>query len=89
MIQEKVVNEISLNFPELFIVEKYAKIGFKNQGWSCYFLNSSGQKIRNITKMEHTRLFFFTFFVSFFYDVDDDDDDDDDDDHTKTDFCNK
>ena len=30
MIQEKVVNEISLNFPELFIVEKYAKIGFKN-----------------------------------------------------------
>ena len=23
-------NEISLNFPELFIVEKYAKIGFKN-----------------------------------------------------------
>ena len=30
MIQEKVVNEISLNFPELFIVEKCAKIGFKN-----------------------------------------------------------
>ena len=30
MIQEKVVNEISLNIPELFIVEKYAKIGFKN-----------------------------------------------------------
>ena len=29
-------------------------------------LSSRGQKIQNITKFEHTRLFLFTFLVSFF-----------------------
>ena len=32
MIQQELVYEISLNFPELFIIEKYVKISFKNQG---------------------------------------------------------
>ena len=30
------------------------------------FLSSRGQKIKNITKIEHTWLLLFTFFVSFF-----------------------
>ena len=54
------------NFPELFIIWKYVKIRFKNWGSPCYFLSSRGQKIKNITKMEHTKLFLFTFVVSFF-----------------------
>ena len=50
MIQQKLVNEISLNFSELSIVGKYVKISFKNRGSLCYFLSSSDQKIKNITK---------------------------------------
>ena len=38
MIKEKLVDEISLNFPELFIIGKYVKIRFKNFGSPCYFL---------------------------------------------------
>ena len=55
MIQQKHVDEISLNFPDLFIIEKYVKIRFKNHGSPCYFLNSRGQKIYNITKTEQKR----------------------------------
>ena len=55
-----------LTFPELFIIEKYVKIRFKNRGSPCYFLSSRGQKIKNITKIEQKRLFLFTFLVSFF-----------------------
>ena len=55
-----------LTFPELFIIEKYVKIRFKNRGSPCYFLSSSGQKIKNVTKIEQKRLFLFTFLVSFF-----------------------
>ena len=65
MIQQKLVDEISLNFPELFIIRKYVKVRFKNKGSPCYFLNSRGQKIRNITKIEPKRLFLFTFLLSF------------------------
>ena len=32
MIQQKLVNKIYLNFPELFIIGKYVKIRFKNKG---------------------------------------------------------
>ena len=32
MIQQKLADEISLNFPELFITGKYVKIRFKNRG---------------------------------------------------------
>ena len=32
MIQQKLIDEISLNFPELFITAKYVKIRFKNRG---------------------------------------------------------
>ena len=46
MIQKKLVDEISLNFPELFIKGKYVKIKFKNRDSPCYFLS---QKIKNIT----------------------------------------
>ena len=34
----KLVDEISLNFRELFVIGKYLKIWFKNLGSSCYFL---------------------------------------------------
>ena len=47
----KLVDEISLIFPEL-IIEKYVKIRFKNRGSPCYFLSFRGQKIKNITKIE-------------------------------------
>ena len=66
MIQLKLVDEISLNFPELFIIGKYVKIRFKNRGLPCYFLSSRDRKIKNITKIEQKRLFLFTFFISFF-----------------------
>ena len=66
MIQYKVVDKISLNFPKLFIIGKYVKIRFKNRGSPCYFLSSRGQKIENITKIEQKGLFLFLFLVSFF-----------------------
>ena len=50
----------------MFIIGKYVEIRFKNWGSPCHFLSCWGQKIKNITKIEHTRLFLFTFFVSFF-----------------------
>ena len=51
MIQEKLDDEISLNFPELFVIGKYVKIRFKN--------------IRNILKIEQTTVFLFTFWFHF------------------------
>ena len=45
----KLVDEISLHFPELFTKGKYFKIRFKNKGSQCYFLSSKGQKINKIT----------------------------------------
>ena len=64
---EKNLVKISLNFSELFITEKYVKIRFNNMGSPCYFISSRGQKIKNTTKDERTRLFLFiTFLFSFF-----------------------
>ena len=62
---------MSLNFLELFIIEKYGincgiKVRHKNRGSPCYFLSSRGQKTKNITKIELKRLVLFTFLVSFF-----------------------
>ena len=57
---------MSLNFPELFIMEKYAKIRFKSKGSPCYFPSSRGQKTQNITKIEQKIQFLFTLLVSFF-----------------------
>ena len=37
--------EISLTFTELFIIEKYVKIRFKNRGPPCYFLEVKRSKI--------------------------------------------
>ena len=64
MTQLKLVDEISLNFPELFMIEKYAKIRLKNRGPPCYFLEVKRSK--NITKVEQKRLCLFTFLISFF-----------------------
>ena len=64
MIQLKLVDEISLNFPELFITGKYVKIRLKNRESPCYFLSSRGQKIKGITTIKHTILFLLTFLVS-------------------------
>ena len=47
----KLVDGISLDFPESFIIGKYVKIKFKNGGLPCYFLSSRGLKIKNITKI--------------------------------------
>ena len=66
MIQEKLVDEISLNFPELFVTGKYVKIRFKNMMPPCYFLVSRGQNIRNILKIEQTTVFLFTFWFHFY-----------------------
>ena len=66
MIQYKFVDEIFLHFPELFIKGKYVKIKFRNRGSPRYFLSSTGQKIKNNTKIEEKKLFLFTFLVSFF-----------------------
>ena len=38
MIEKELVDEISLNFPALFIIEKNVKIRFKNRGPLSYFL---------------------------------------------------
>ena len=48
----------------MFIIGKYIKSSFKNRVSPCYFLSSSDQNIKNITKIEHTRLFLFTLLVS-------------------------
>ena len=61
----KLVDEISLNFRELFIIRKFLKIRIKNRGSSYYFLSSGSKKIKNFTKIEQERLFLFTFLVSF------------------------
>ena len=37
MIQQKLVEEISLNFPELFIIAKYVKIRLKNRSRHAIF----------------------------------------------------
>ena len=57
---------MSLNFRELFIIEKYVKIRFKNKGSPCCFMSSSGQNTKNIKKIEKKRLFLFAFLVSLF-----------------------
>ena len=52
MIQQKPVNEISLNIPELFIIGKHVKIRSINRETPCNFLSSRGQNIKDITKIE-------------------------------------
>ena len=65
MIQQKPVNEISLNIPELFIIGKHVKIRSINRETPCNFLSSRGQNIKEITKIEK-KYILFTFLVSFF-----------------------
>ena len=78
MIQQKLVDEISLNIPKKFIIAKYVKIRFKNKGSPYYFLSSRGQKIKNITKTKQKTV--FVYIIGFmFYGVS----------HSKTDLLNK
>ena len=44
-------HEISLSFPELFIIRKYVQIGFKNKGSPYFFLRSRGQKMKILQKL--------------------------------------
>ena len=44
------VDEISLIFPELFIIGKYVKNRFKRRGSPCYFLSTRAQKIKKYYK---------------------------------------
>ena len=53
----KLVDEISLNFPNLVVIRKYVKIKFKNTGSPCCFLSSRDQKIKNVAKIEQTDYF--------------------------------
>ena len=62
---KKLIDEIPLNFLELFIIGKYIKTRFKNRGSPCFFLSSTSQEIKNI-KIEQAKLFLVTFLVSFF-----------------------
>ena len=59
-------NVFKFSWAVLFVIRKYLKIRFKNRESQSYILNSRGQKIKNITNIEQTRLFLFTFLVSFF-----------------------
>ena len=65
-LKRKPYDEISWSLLPLFIIEKYEETRFKNSCLPCYFLSSWGQKIKNITKLEQTRLFLFTFLVTIF-----------------------
>ena len=58
---------MSLNFPELFIMEKYAKIRFKSKGSPCYFPSSRGQKTQNITKIDITKDTIFVYIIGFVF----------------------
>ena len=70
---------ISLNFPELFIIGKYAKIRFNNRESPCHFRSSRGQKIKKYYK-NWTRETVFVYTPGFiFYGVS----------HAKTDLHNK
>ena len=51
MVQQKLVDQISVNFPKFFIKGKYVKIRFKNKRSPCYFLSSRGQKIKVLQKL--------------------------------------
>ena len=60
---------MKLNLFKFFWVFHYReiwKIRFQNWRRPCYFPSSRSQKIKNISKTEHTRPFLFTFLVSFF-----------------------
>ena len=56
----KLVNEISVNFPELFIIGNYVKIRFKNRGSSCYFLEVKRSKILQKLNI-HVLIFYVVF----------------------------
>ena len=65
MIQQKLVDEISITFPELFIIEKHVKIRFKNRAPSCYFLEVKRWKIsQKLNLTDHfCNIFDFIFYA--------------------------
>ena len=54
------------NLPMLIKKSVYVKIRFKKRSHHAIFFSPRGQKMKNITKIEQTRLFLFTFLFSFF-----------------------
>ena len=51
MIQWKLANEISLNFPELFILGKYEKSGFKTGGHHAIFQVLEVKRSKTLQKL--------------------------------------
>ena len=51
MIQQKLVNEISLNFPELVIIAKYVKTRFKTGGHHAIFSVSEINRSKILEKL--------------------------------------
>ena len=79
MIQQKLVDEISLHFPVLFFMGKYVKIRFGNRGSPCYFLSSRAQIIKKLLQNLNKRDCFCLHSGFHFYGVS----------HAKTDLLNK
>ena len=42
----------------MFIMRKYVKFSVKKRESPSFYLSSRGRKIKNITKIEHTRVFY-------------------------------
>ena len=78
MIRQKFVSEISLNFPELFIIGKYVKIRLKNRQSPCYFLSSSDNRSKILQKLNKSDCFCLNSWFHF-YGIS----------HAKTDLHNK
>ena len=64
---KKPVHEISLNFPEMFIIGIYVKIRFKSRESLHYFLSSRGQKIKKIQKLNKRHCFCLHFWFHFLW----------------------
>ena len=54
--QKKLVHEISLNFPELFIIGKYVKIRFKNRDHPAIFAVLEINRSKILQKLNKTDL---------------------------------
>ena len=65
LFKENIQYEISLNFPDLFIIGKYVKIRFKNRSHHAIFWVLEVKRSKTLQKL-NKRDFLFTFLVSFF-----------------------
>ena len=55
------------SFSVYVLLAKERSSALTTGGSPCYFLSSRGQKIKEVAKIESTRLFLFTFLVSFLW----------------------